>query len=312
MESAPRRLDPDAVFRGLCRAAAVGILALLVLLVLEMTYGARLALFRFGPVFLVTRAWDPVAGRFGAATFIYGTVVSSFVALCLAVPFGVAIGLFLVEVAPRPLRGPVGFLVELLAAVPSIVYGLWGLFVLAPVVRDVVAPALRATLGFLPAFRGPSHGVGMLTAGMLLAIMILPFIAAITRDVLTVVPRELRESSLALGATRWETLWHVVLPHGRAGIVGGVILALGRALGETMAVTMVIGNNPQIAASLFAPGYSMSAVVANEYAEASGPLYLAALTEIGLLLFAVTVTVNALARALLWRMARDISGSARG
>ncbi|TAK22764.1 MAG: phosphate ABC transporter permease subunit PstC [Myxococcaceae bacterium] len=308
-EAGGRRVTPDAVFRRVCLSAALAILGLLALLLGQMGYGARLSLGRFGLGFLVARVWDPVAEHFGAATFVYGTVVSSLLALALAVPFGVAIAIFLVEVAPRWLRGPVGFLVELLAAVPSIVYGLWGLFVLAPVVREVVAPALHATLGFLPAFRGTSHGVGMLTAGMLLAVMILPFIAAITRDVLTAVPREQREASLALGATRWETIWHVVLPYGRAGIIGGVILALGRALGETMAVTMVIGNNPQIAASLFAPGYTMSAVIANEYAEASGPLYLAALTEIGLLLFVVTFTVNALARTLIWRMARSSSGS---
>jgi phosphate transport system permease protein len=270
-----------------------------------MVSGARLSLLHSGPRFLIEQVWDPVAGRFGAATFAYGTIVSSLLALFLAVPFGIGIAVFLVEVAPPKVRDPIAFLVELLAAVPSIVYGLWGLLVLAPFVRITVAPALSAVLGFLPIFSGTSHGVGMLTAGIILSIMILPFIAAISRDVLTSVPREQREASLALGATRWETIWHVVLPYGRSGIAGGVILALGRALGETMAVTMVIGNNPQIASSLFAPGYSMSAVIANEYAEASGPLYLSALMEIGLVLFLLTFTVNSLARLMIQRMARS-------
>ena len=248
--------------------------------------------------------WDPVAEPFGAATFVYGTIVTSIIALVLAVPLGVGIAVFLVEMAPRRLRTIVGFLVELLAAIPSIVYGLWGLFVLAPLVRDYVAPALRSTLGFLPIFSGESHGVGMLTAGFILAIMILPFIAAVSRDVLGAVPQMQREGSLALGATKWETIWHVVLPYGRAGIGGAVILALGRALGETMAATMVIGNSPQIVASLFEPAYTISSVIANEYTEASSPMYLSALTELGLLLFVVTFAVNGLARLLIWRMVR--------
>ncbi|HXX67071.1 MAG TPA: phosphate ABC transporter permease subunit PstC, partial [Polyangiaceae bacterium] len=229
-------------------------------------------------------------------------------ALLIAVPLGVGVAIFLVEMAPRRVSVTVGFLVELLAAIPSIVYGLWGLFVLAPIVRDHLAPALRATLGFIPLFSGPSYGVGMLTAGLILSIMILPFIAAVSRDVLAAVPQAQREGSLAVGATKWETIWQVVIPYGRAGVGGAIILALGRALGETMAATMVIGNTPQIAASLFQPGYTMASVIANEYSEASGPLYLSALTEVGLLLFVVTFAVNGCARILIWRMARGSGG----
>jgi phosphate transport system permease protein len=299
----------DAIFRKACAMCAAAIVALLVLLMYEVIRGSSLALSRLGIRFLWARVWDPVGEHFGAATFAYGTVVTSVIALLLAVPLGVGIAIFLVEMAPRRFAVIVSFLVELLAAIPSIVYGLWGLFVLAPFVREAIAPALRSTLGFLPLFQGESHGVGMLTAGSILAIMVLPFIAAVSRDVLTAVPATQRDASLALGATKWETIWHVVLPYGRAGISGAVILALGRALGETMAVTMVIGNSPQIVASLFQPAYTMSSVIANEYAEASGPLYLSALTEVGLLLFVVTFAVNALARVLIWRMVR-LRGSA--
>jgi phosphate transport system permease protein len=295
----------DALFRKATASIGASIVGLLALLIYELIRGSTDALGRFGFHFVVDRIWDPVAERFGAATFVYGTVVTSVIALLLAVPLGIGIAVFLVEMAPRKLGAPIGFLVELLAAIPSIVYGLWGLFVLAPIVRDDVAPVLRHTLGFLPLFRGQSHGVGMLTAGIILAIMILPFIAAVSRDVLAAVPDTQREASLALGATKWETIQNVVLPYGRAGIAGAVVLALGRALGETMAVTMVIGNNPQIVSSLFEPGYTMSSVIANEYAEASGATYLAALTEIGLLLFVVTFAVNGVARVLIWRMSRE-------
>lgn len=295
-----RRLG-DPLFRGICKTFAGAIVALVAAMVVQLLRGSSLALSRFGFGFLTGRTWDPVAGQFGAATFVFGTLATSFIALFLAVPFGVGIAIFLSELAPRRLRSPIGFLVELLAAIPSVVYGLWGLFVLAPLVRTEIAPALRATLGFLPIFSGESYGVGVLTAGILLAIMILPFVAAVSRDVLAAVPKELRDASLALGATPWETIWRAVLPYGRNGIFGASILALGRALGETMAVTMVIGNTPQIAHSLFAPGYTMSSVIANEFAEASGPLYLAALTEIGLWLFVVTFTINGIAKLMIWR-----------
>ena len=296
--------SPDALFRKACAAIAASIVGLLALLLYELVRGSRLSLARFGLRFVYERVWDPVVEHFGAATFAYGTVVTSAIALLLAVPLGVGIAIFLVEMAPRRVGAAIGFLVELLAAIPSIVYGLWGLFVLAPIVRDVIAPALQHTLGFLPIFAGQSHGVGMLTGGVILAIMVLPFIAAVSRDVLATVPQTQRDASLALGATKWETIRHVVLPYGRAGIAGAVILALGRALGETMAVTMVIGNDPQIVASLFEPGYTMSSVIANEYAEASGPVYLSALTEVGLLLFVITFAVNGVAQLLIWRTTR--------
>ncbi|MGO8998556.1 MAG: phosphate ABC transporter permease subunit PstC [Polyangiaceae bacterium] len=292
----------DSLFRRLCTACGSAIVGLLALVLYELVRGSHLSLAKFGLGFAFEKTWDPVLEHFGAATFVYGTAVTSTIAVLIAVPLGIGIAIFLVEMAPRWANAPIGFLVELLAAIPSIVYGLWGLFVLAPVVRDVLAPALHATLGFIPLFAGESHGVGMLTAGMILAIMILPFIAAVSRDVIASVPRNQREGSLALGATKWETIWHVVLPYGRAGIAGSVILALGRALGETMAVTMVIGNSPQIVASLFAPGYTMASVIANEYTEASGPMYLSALTELGLLLFVVTFAVNGAARVLIWRV----------
>ncbi len=294
----------DGLFRKACGAFAASIVALLALVVYQLVHASRLSIDHFGVGFAWEKVWDPVAQKLGAATFIYGTVVTSTIALLIAVPLGIGIAIFLVELAPRRLGSVVGFLVELLAAIPSIVYGLWGLFVLAPLVRLWVAPALRKTLGFLPLFSGESNGVGMLTAGLILSIMVLPFIAAVSRDVLAAVPQTQREGSLALGTTKWETIWNVVLPYGRVGITGATILALGRALGETMAVTMVIGNSPQIMASLFEPGYTMSAVIANEYSEASGPLYLSALTELGLLLFVVTFAVNGAASLLIWRLTR--------
>ncbi len=292
----------DDLFRKACTAFAASIIGLLGLLIYELLRGSELSLRRFGFGFVVAKVWDPVIERFGAATFLYGTAITSILALLIAVPLGVGIAICLVEIAPRRVALVISFLVELLAAIPSIVYGLWGLFVLAPIVRSVIAPALRSGLGFIPLFSGESHGVGILTAGLILSVMILPFIAAVSRDVLATVPQTQREASLALGATKWETIWRVVLPFGRAGISGAVILALGRALGETMAVTMVIGNSPQIVASLFEPGYTMASVIANEYSEASGPLYVSALTELGLLLFIMTFAVNGAARLLIWRM----------
>ena len=296
--------NPDALFRKACAAFGLAIIGLLGFLILELVEGSALSLTRLGPGFIFEKVWDPVAGNFGAATFVYGTIVTSVIALLIAVPLGVGIAIFLVEMAPPRVSSVVSFLVELLAAIPSIVYGLWGLFVLAPLVRDDIAPFLRGTLGFIPIFSGTSHGVGMLTAGLVLSVMVLPFIAAVSRDVIAAIPQAQREGSLALGATKWETIWHVVLPFGRAGIASAAILALGRALGETMAVTMVIGNTPQIAASLFEPAYTMSSVIANEYSEASGPLYLSALTELGLLLFVVTFIVNGVASVVIWRMVR--------
>jgi phosphate transport system permease protein len=297
--AAPQNIG-DRVLRGLLRSAALSLVLLVAALVFEMTHRAWPAIRAFGLSFLVTSTWDPVAEQFGAIPFVYGTLVSSLLALLLAVPLGIGAAIYLAEIAPAWLRSPVAFLVELVAAVPSVVYGLWGIFVLAPLLRTWVEPALGSTLGFLPLFQGPPYGVGMLAAGIVLAIMVVPFITAVSREVLLAVPRIQREAALALGATRWEATRIAVLRYGRSGLIGAVLLGLGRALGETMAVTMVIGNRPEVALSLFAPGYTMASVIANEFTEATSDLYLAALSEIGLLLFLVTVAVNGLARVLVW------------
>lgn len=258
----------------------------------------------FGWKFIATRTWDPVSLEFGASTFVFGTLVTSAIALLIAVPVGLGAAIFLAELASRWLSAPIAFLIELLAAVPSVIYGLVGIFVLVPFIRSRGGPLLKAAFGFLPIFGGPSYGIGVLTAGLLLAVMVVPFIIAISREVLLAVPREQRETSMALGATRWETTWHVALVSARSGIFGSIFLAHARALGETMAVTMVIGNTPQIAASLFAPGYTMAAVIANEFTEATDDLYLSALVEVGLVLFTITMVVNAVARLLIWSTLR--------
>jgi phosphate transport system permease protein len=299
---ATRRLRGDSVFRGALRGAALVLIVLVVAMVATMTITGWPAIRAFGIRFLYTSSWDPVRDEFGALPFIYGTLVSSFLALVLAVPLGLGAAVFLAELAPRWARGPVSLLIEILAAIPSVVYGLWGIFVLAPWLRVWVQPMLGRTLGFLPLFQGPPYGVGMLAAGIILAIMVVPFITAVSREVLMAVPNTQREAALALGATRWETTRMAVLRYGKSGLIGAILLGLGRALGETMAVTMVIGNRPEISASLFAPGYTMASVIANEFTEATGDLYLSALIEVGLALFAVTVLVNALARVLVWRM----------
>ncbi len=249
--------------------------------------------------FLVGRDWDPVQESFGALPFVYGTVVTSLLAILVALPVSVGLAVFLVEMAPARLRPIVSFLIETLAAIPSVVYGLWGLFVLVPWLRGTVEPALAAALGFLPIFRGPPIGLGFLAAGLILSVMILPTIASVTIEVLKTVPPALREGALALGATRWEAIRLAVLPYARGGIVGASLLGLGRALGETMAVTMVIGNSPEIHASLFAPGYSLPSVIANELAEATGDVHVAALAGLGLVLFGITVLLNGAARLLL-------------
>ncbi len=290
----------DQVFRALLRLAGLSLVLLVAAICAILTWKALPAIHKFGWSFLVTSVWDPVAEHFGALPLIYGTLLSSLLALCLAVPLGIGAAIYLAELAPAYVRAPIAFMVELLAAVPSVIYGLWGVFVLAPVLRSYVQPALGKTLGFLPLFQGPPYGVGMLAAGIILAIMIVPFIIAVSREVLLAVPTAQREAALALGATRWETTRMAVLRYGRSGLVGAVLLGLGRALGETMAVTMVIGNRPQISASLFAPGYTMASMLANEFTEATSNLYLSALIEVGLLLFVVTVLVNALARLLVW------------
>ncbi len=247
--------------------------------------------------------WDPVAEDFGALPFIFGTLVSSALALLIAVPLGIGVAIFLSELAPRKISNSCAFLIELLAAIPSVVYGLIGVFVLVPIMREHVQPFLIKTLGFLPLFRGPAYGVGMLTAAIVLAVMIVPFITTISREIFMSVPAPLKEAAMALGATHWEVVRLAVLPYARSGIAGSVFLALGRALGETMAVTMVIGNRPEIAASLLAPGYTMAAVLANEFTEATSDLYVHTLIEIGLVLFVITIIVNAVGRLILYKMA---------
>ncbi len=291
---------PDAAFGVIILLTAISVFAIVVLVAWELIDKSRLSLHQFGIAFFYGHDWDPVAGTFGAWPFIYGTLVSSFLALLIAVPLSIGVAVFVTEMCPQRLRAIISFLVELLAAIPSVIYGLWGIFVLAPLLREYVEPFLAKTLGWTGFFTGPMYGIGMLAAGIIMAIMVVPVIASITREVMTAVPQNQREAVLALGATRWEMVRMGVLRNARIGIVGGIILGLGRALGETMAVTMVIGNTPQIAKSLFAPGYTMASVIANEFTEATGDLYLSALVEIGLALFIVTLIVNALARLLVW------------
>jgi phosphate transport system permease protein len=263
------------------------------------------ALQRFGGGFLVGSDWNPVAGSYGALPFIFGTLASSLLALLIAVPLAVGLAIFLTELSPRWIAAPVAFGTELLAAIPSVVYGLWGIFVLVPWLRSNVQQPLASAFGdSVPLFAGPAYGTSIMAGGAILAIMIVPFISAVSREVLAAVPRDQREAALALGATRWEMTWQVVLPYAVPGIIGATILGLGRALGETMAITMVIGNRPDIPTSLFAPGYTMASVLANEFSEASDDLHLAALMEIGLILFGITILVNSVARLLVWRVAR--------
>ncbi|HKW88016.1 MAG TPA: phosphate ABC transporter permease subunit PstC [Candidatus Acidoferrales bacterium] len=269
------------------------------LLVFELWINSALSRKTFGWSFFVTSVWDPVFEHFGALPFLYGTVVTSVVALLLAVPLGVGAAIFLAELAPPGLSDMLAFVIDLLAAIPSVIYGLLGFFVVVPFVRSDLAPILKSTLGFLPLFRGVSYGLSVLTASLVLAVMIVPFIISVSREVLLAVPADQREAALALGATRWESTFRVVLPFARSGITGSVFLAMARALGETMAVTMVIGNEPRINASLLAPGYTIAAVIANEFTEATGKLYLQSLIELGLVLFLVTFILNGLARLLI-------------
>jgi phosphate transport system permease protein len=285
-------------------ACALAILGVLILIVYELVTRSALSWHTFGLKFFAGSDWDPVSEKFGALPFIYGTLVSSLLALVIAVPLSVGVAVFTTEMCPKRLRAPLSFFVELLAAIPSVIYGLWAMFVLVPMLSMYVEPFLGKTLGWTGLFSGAPYGIGMLAAGIILAIMIIPIISSITREVLMVVPQHQREGVLALGATRWEMIRIGVLRNARAGILGGIILGLGRALGETMAVTMVIGNRPEIAKSLFAPGYTMASVLANEFSEATGDTYLSALIEIGLALFVVTIVVNALARLLVWSVTR--------
>jgi phosphate transport system permease protein len=300
----------DQVFRGLVILCALAVLAIVGLIFFELVNQSHLSISKFGFKFLVKQIWDPVAEDFGALPFIYGTVVSSLLGLLIAVPLSIGTALFLTEICPRRLRAVLSLLVELLAAIPSVIYGLWGIFVLAPFLRVYVQPFLGRYFGWTGLFSGPKYGWGMLAAGCIISIMILPIIASITREVITAVPRVQREAALALGATKWEMLRMAVLRNARPGIFGATILGLGRALGETMAVTMVIGNRPEIAKSLFAPGYTLASAIANEFTEAVGNTYLSALMEMALVLFVITLIVNALAGLLVWSVTRGMPARA--
>jgi phosphate transport system permease protein len=293
----------DRVFKNTTLVFAFIVFALVFLMAYEMVRGSNLSLQKFGWNFLTGTTWDPVSDTYGALPFIFGTVTSSILALVLALPLSIGVAVFLSELAPGWLERPVSFLVELLAAIPSIVYGLWGIFVLVPWLRISVEPALTKNFGSLPLFRGAPYGFGMLAAGIILAIMILPIISSISRDVLRAIPNSQREAALALGATKWETT-KIILSNGKSGLLGATLLGLGRAVGETMAVTMVIGNRPEISASLIDPSYSMASVIANEFAEATTNLYTSSLIEIALLLFIVTILLNALARLIVWSVTK--------
>lgn len=295
----------DGVFGTAMLVCALSVFVIVVLIVTVLTSNSRLSLDRFGWSFFTRQAWNPVSGEFGALTFLFGTVVTSLLALVIAAPPAIAAAAFVTEICPRGLRTTVSFFTELLAAVPSVVYGLWALLALAPWMRTVVDPILSKVFGWTGLFGGPSFGIGVLTASVVLAVMIFPIIAAVSRDIMQAVPVDQREAVLALGATRWEMVRMGVLRNARAGIGGALILGLGRALGETMAVTMVIGNHPAIFRSLFAPGYTMASVIANEFSEAVGDLHLSALMEIGLVLFLITTVVNAVARLLVWAVMRQ-------
>ncbi|HWB45900.1 MAG TPA: phosphate ABC transporter permease subunit PstC [Hyphomicrobiaceae bacterium] len=300
----------DAIFRNLTRLAAIAVLLILGGIIAALVKGSLPALSTFGFTFLVDDAWNPVTGRFGAIAPIYGTLVTSLIAMLIAVPVGLFIALFLTELCPRWLRRPVGIGIELLAGIPSIIYGIWGLFVLAPLLQTTLQPALIDAFGEVPLlsslFAGPPYGIGVLTAGLILAIMVLPFITSISRDVFDAVPPVLKEAAYGLGCTTWEVMRYVVLPYTRVGVIGGMMLGLGRALGETMAVTFVIGNAHRISASILAPGTTISATIANEFTEAVDDLYTSALIALGLILFCITFMVLACARLMLVRMKKRI------
>jgi phosphate transport system permease protein len=291
--------DGDEIARLITLIFAATVVVITAALVWELWVNSALPRQKFGFHFFVTSVWDPIVDQYGALPFIYGTVVTSAVALIIAVPLGIGAAIFLAELAPPRISDTLQFFIDLLAAVPSVIYGLLGVFIIVPVMRTVIYPVLNKPFGYLPIFKGPSYGVGFLTAGIVLAIMVIPYIISVSREVLLSVPRDQREAALALGSTRWESTWKVVVPFAKTGIMGSIFLALARALGETMAVTMVIGNTPKIAASLFAPGYSIAAVIANEFTEATGDLYLQSLIALGLVLFLLTFILNGLARLLI-------------
>jgi phosphate transport system permease protein len=302
----------DRLFRLLLGFAGLLTLLLVAAIGYELWQNSALSRETFGWNFIVTTEWDPALNRvFGALPFILGTLITSAIALLVAIPLGLGTAVFLAELSPGWLRQPLGFLVELLAAVPSVVYGLWGLFVYIPIFVRPLAEGLNHTLGFLSLFTGPVYGPSRLAAGLLLAIMVFPTITAVSRDVLLAIPNSQREAALALGSTHWETIWQVLIPYGLSGLLGAVILGLGRALGETVAVTMVIGNNLDLSASLLHPGYTMASIIANEFTEATYNLYLHALIEIGLILFVLTLLINLIARLLIWQVARRLSAEVR-
>lgn len=301
----------DVIFRALTILGALTILAVCVAIGYALWDNSPLPRDKFGLNFLASSEWNPVTQEFGALPFIFGTLQTSLMALCFAVPISLGIAIFLAELAPAWLRQPLGFVVELLAAVPSVVYGLWGLYVYIPAFVKPTARFLNSTLGFLPLFEGPVFGPSRFAASLVLTIMILPTISAVSRDVFLAIPNSQREAALALGATRWEMIWQVLIPYGLSGILGAVILGLGRALGETIAVTMVIGNNLDLSASILHPGYTMASIIANEFSEATYELYIQALIQIGLVLFALTLVLNLIARFLVWRVARRTPAEAR-
>jgi phosphate transport system permease protein len=290
----------DRGFAAVVYGGSILFALLIVGLFISLVVGSWPSIVAFGPSFIWKSAWDPSTSKFGALPMIYGTVVTSFIAIGLAAFVGIMAAVFLADFAPRWFAAPLSFLIELLAAVPSVVYGLWGLFVLAPFVRTTIGPALQHALGWMPIFSGQIYGVGLLTGALILALMIVPTVTAISRDVIAAIPGELREASASLGTTKWETATRVVLPAAKVGIFGACVLGLGRALGETIAVTMVIGNRPEISSSLFAPSYTLASVIANEFTEATTSIYTSALIELGLILFLVSIAVNALARLMIW------------
>ncbi len=307
---AGRRAVGDRLFKWLTLLMALSVFVLIVIIGYELAHGSHLALRKFGWHFLASSNWDPVNEQYGALPFIFGTLVSSLIALVIAVPLSIATAVYLTELAPQWLRQPLTIFIELLAAVPSVILGLWGIFVMVPWLREHLFPWLRSTLGFIPLFGGPIYGVSILAGGIIIAIMIVPIITSVSREILRSVPGLQREAAYALGATRWEVTRIAVLSYAKKGLFGAIILGLGRALGETMAVTMVIGNRPEIAASLFAPGYTLASVVANEFTEATTDMYLNSLFEIGLVLLGVTVVVNALAQLLLKTFSGPVSARA--
>jgi phosphate transport system permease protein len=305
-----KHIGGDRIFKWITTGFALSILAILALMLVEMTVESMPALKGFGWRFTIGTDWDAVQGRFGALPYLYGSVVSSVLALCLATPLSIGAAIFITEICPKRIGGMIAPLIELLAAIPSVIYGLWGVLVMAPWLQSTVQPFLIEHFGFLPFFEGAPYGVSMLAAVFILMIMVVPIITSITREVLLAVPQSQKEAAVALGATRWETIRTAVLPYGRSGILGAAMLGLGRAVGETMAVTMVIGNAPKISLSLLSPAYTMPSVIANEFAEAVSKLHTAALMEIGLMLLVVTLIINAMARLLIWGVARERKGGA--